>query len=94
MEGIQYWYSTECHLWVEHTAEVDSEETLDSDEDGYPLLPENVLELRLDRRKAVLRQFMAVARRLYCSDIVLSSMLNNLPRLPQTSWTYTMEWNC
>jgi hypothetical protein len=52
-------------IFVEHTEEADSEETLDSDEDGYPLLPENVLELRLDRRKAVMRQFMGAARRAY-----------------------------
>ena len=55
--------STEISILSEHTEEADSEETLDSDEDGYPLLPENVLELRLNRRKAVLRQFMASARR-------------------------------
>ena len=55
--------STEISIFAEHTEEADSEERLDSDEDGYPLLPENVLELRLNRRKAVLRQFMAAGRR-------------------------------
>jgi hypothetical protein len=55
--------STEISIFAEHTEEADSEERLDSDEDGYPLLPENVLELRLNHRKAVLRQFMAAGRR-------------------------------
>ena len=55
--------STEISIFSEHTEEAYSEETLDSDEDGYPLLPENVLELRLNRRKAGLRRFMASARR-------------------------------
>jgi len=57
------WYPLKLAFFSEHTEEADSEETLDSDEDGYPLLPENVLELCLNRRKAVLRRFMASARR-------------------------------
>jgi hypothetical protein len=64
--------STEIGMFVEHTAKADSEEILDYDEDGYPILPENVLELRLDRRKAVLRQFMAAARSAYHSHITLN----------------------
>ena len=76
--------------------EADSEENLDSDEDGYPLLPENVLELRLNRRKAVLRQFTAAARRMYCSYIVLNSVLNNLhtdfyKNTGRTPWTGIAE---
>ena len=64
--------STKIGMFVEHTAEADSEEILDYDEDGYPILPENVLELRLDRRKAVLRQFMAAARSVYHSHITFN----------------------
>lgn len=48
----------------EQSEEADNEETIESDEDGYPLLPENVFDLRLSRRKGVLRRFMAAARRL------------------------------
>ena len=58
---------TEISIGSEHTEEADSEEMLESDEDGYPLLPEDVLELRLNRRKAILRQFVAAARRVYHS---------------------------
>jgi hypothetical protein len=62
---------------------VDSEETLESDEDGYPLLPGNVLELRLSRRKAVMRQFMGAAKRKYMFNItpnhIASLFLCRLP---------------
>lgn len=60
---------TDFGVFAEHAEEADSEETLESDEDGYPLLPGNVLELRLSHRKAVMRQFMGAARRLYISFI-------------------------
>ena len=56
-------------IFAEHTEEADSEETLESDEDGYPLLLGNVLELHLSRRKAVMRQFMGAARRKYMFNI-------------------------
>jgi hypothetical protein len=49
--------------YAETTEEADSEEALEFDDEGYPQLPENILELRLHRRKAILRQFMAAARR-------------------------------
>ena len=58
---------TEISICSEHTEEADSEETLESDEDGYPLLLEDMLELRLNCRKAILRQFVAAARRVYHS---------------------------
>jgi hypothetical protein len=60
---------TDIGIFAERTEEADSEETLESDEDGYPLLPANVLELRLSRKKAVMRQFMGAARRLYIFNI-------------------------
>jgi len=54
------------------------------------------LELRLNRRKAVLRQFTAAARRMYCSYIVLNSVLNNLhtdfyKNTGRTPWTGIAE---
>jgi hypothetical protein len=49
--------------YVESAEEADSQEALDYDDEQYPQLPGNVLELRLHRRKAILRQFMAAARR-------------------------------
>ena len=52
---------------TESAEEADSEEALDFDEKQYPQLPDNVLELRLDCRKAILRLFVAAARRKYNS---------------------------
>jgi hypothetical protein len=37
--------------FAENTEEADSEETLESDKDGYPLLTGNMLELRLSHQK-------------------------------------------
>jgi len=51
--------------YLESTEEADSQEALDFDDDQYPLLPGNVIELRLHRRKAFLRLFMAAARRTF-----------------------------
>jgi hypothetical protein len=36
----------------------DTDESLDVDDKGYPLLPDEVLGLRLRRKKAIMRQFM------------------------------------
>jgi hypothetical protein len=49
--------------YLESTEEADSQEALEFNNDDYPQLPENVMELRLHRRKAFLRLFMAAARR-------------------------------
>jgi hypothetical protein len=49
----------------ENTEEADSHEALEFDDEQYPRLPENVLELRLNRRKAFLRQFVGAVRRRY-----------------------------
>jgi hypothetical protein len=43
--------------------EADNQEALDFDEKQYPQLPDNVLDMRLHRRKAILRLFMAATRR-------------------------------
>jgi hypothetical protein len=50
---------------VARLADGDNEETLDLDEEQYPRLPENVLGFRLNRRKAILRLYMAAVRRSY-----------------------------
>jgi hypothetical protein len=47
-----------------------TEETLELDDKGYPRLPEDVLSLRLSRKKAITRQFVAAARRMYHSGIL------------------------
>jgi hypothetical protein len=74
VRGHGLFISGNFNLVAENNEKADSEETLESDEDGYPLLPENVVELRLSRRKAVLRRFMAAARRLYCSHVTLNDV--------------------
>ena len=50
---------------AESAEEADSQEQLEFDDKQYPQLPDNVLEMRLHRRKAILRQFMAAVRRMY-----------------------------
>ena len=47
---------------AENTEEADSKEALEFDEEAYPILPDNVLDFGLHRRKGVLRQFMAATR--------------------------------
>lgn len=44
----------------------DTDESLDVDDKGYPLLPDDVLGLRLRRKKAIMRQFMSAVRRTCC----------------------------
>ena len=58
-----------CHL--ESVEEADNNEALELDDEEYPLLPENVLELRLHRRKAILRQYMAAMMRTYSALPIL-----------------------
>jgi len=57
--------------YLETAEEADSLEALEFDDEQYPQLPENVLELRLHRRKAILRQFMAAARSMYYYNYIL-----------------------
>jgi hypothetical protein len=52
--------------WIDNTEKEDSEVSIELDEENYPMLPDNILELRLARRKAILRQFMAASRCMYC----------------------------
>ena len=54
---------------VARVADGDNEETLDFDEAEYPRLPENVLGFRLNRRKAILRLYMATVRCSYHTKI-------------------------
>jgi len=58
--------------YVENTEEADSKEALEFDEKEYPYLPGNVLELRLGRKKAIIRLFMAAARCVYFVEVTLS----------------------
>src|ERR1700733_14964098 len=54
-----------CEYCSETAEEADSHEPLEFDDERYPKLPENVLELRHRPRKAILRQYMAAVRRMY-----------------------------
>ena len=62
--------ATNTLLPSETAEEADSHEALEVDDEYYPQLPTNILELRLHRRKAVLRQFMAAARRMWHSYLI------------------------
>src|SRR6266481_8197711 len=57
-----------CDYCSEAAEEADSHEALEFDDEGYPILPANVLELRHRPRKAILRQFMAAVRRMYHTE--------------------------
>jgi hypothetical protein len=57
--------ATNTSLPSEAAEEADSHEALEVDDEYYPQLPANVLQLRLRRRKVVVRQFMAAARRMF-----------------------------
>lgn len=59
-------------LYLETAEEADSLEALEFDDEQYPQLPESVLEFRLHRRKAILRQFMAAVRSMYYYNSILS----------------------
>ena len=52
-------------LYLETTKEADSIKALEFDEEGYPCLPENVMELQFHHRKAILRQYMAAVKHKY-----------------------------
>ena len=56
--------STNIFFCAENMEEADSKEALEFDGDAYPILPDNVLELQLHRRKGILRQFMGATRRM------------------------------
>lgn len=44
----------------------DTDESLEVDEKGYPILPDDVLDERLLRKKAIMRQYMDSVRSMYC----------------------------
>lgn len=44
----------------------DKDESLEVDEKGYPILPDDVLDERLLRKKAIVRQYMDSVRGMYC----------------------------
>lgn len=47
----------------------DADETLEINDNGYPLLPDDILSLRLHRKKAIIRLFMGAVRRMYYSQL-------------------------
>ena len=53
-----------------------NDEILELDDDGYPLLPEDVMDLRLSRKKAILRQFMGAVRRKFVPVPTRCQVLN------------------
>ena len=57
------------------TEEADSHEQLEYDDEQYPQLPRNVLDLRLYRRKAILRQYMFAVRRMSSISADLNSSI-------------------
>ena len=50
---------------LEAAEDADDQEELTLDDDQYPQLPDTISNLSLRRRKAILRQFVAKARRMY-----------------------------
>jgi hypothetical protein len=58
-----------CQLLIYYVdkEETEHDETLELDNDGYPRLPDNVMDLRLSRKKAVIRRFMGAVRRMEIS---------------------------
>jgi hypothetical protein len=71
-------FPTNTPLYLANTEEEDSHEALEFDDEQYPQLPENVLELRLNRRKGILRQFMAAVRRMYYHHYIYIAPLNSI----------------
>jgi hypothetical protein len=83
---------------VEAAEEVDSKEVLEFDEEQYPQLLENIMELCLHHKKTFLRQFMAAARCMYYSDMPVYSWHSNntigfykLTLTGHTPWTDIAE---
>ncbi len=60
----------------ESAEEADHNEALELDDEQYPILPEDLLEYGLHRRKAVLRQYMAATRCMFYSDLFYIAMYN------------------
>lgn len=78
-------------MHLETAEEADSLEALDFDDEQYPQLPDNVLDLRLYRRKAVLRQFMAAARSMYHHSHILYG-ISKLNRTEYYQLTGRIPW--
>jgi hypothetical protein len=83
------------YSFIEHAEAADSEEKLDFDDAGYPRLPDNILGLRLHRRKAILRQFMATVRRRYhFYSITMCVVIILWDRILQAQWSHSMVRYC
>lgn len=72
--------------YLDSAEEADSWEALEFDDEQYPQLPENVGNLRLHRRKAVLRQYVAAARRMYHFRTYFTFSLLTIIIQDSTSW--------
>jgi hypothetical protein len=68
-----------CDYCAETAEEADSHEALDFDDEQYPRLPDSVLEFRLHRRRAIVRQFMAAVRRMYYTKHTLMLTADHHP---------------
>jgi hypothetical protein len=68
-----------CDYCVETAEEADSHEALEFDKEQYPHLLENVLELRLHRHRAFLRQFMAAVMCMYYAKHTLMLTSDHYP---------------
>jgi hypothetical protein len=66
MPSMYSWCPTNCIAALEREDVTHEQDTLDLDDEGYPQLPEDVLSLRLSRKKGITRQFVAATRRMYC----------------------------
>jgi len=77
---------------AESAEEADSQEALEFDDRQYPRLPDNVLELRLHRRKAILRQFMAATRRM-CYLILFQMTCTKYQHTGFYQLTGRIPWN-
>jgi len=72
--------------YLDSAEEADSREALEFDDEQYPQLPENVGNLRLHRRKAVLRQYVAATRRMYHFRTYFTFSLLTIIIQDSTSW--------
>ena len=66
------------------------EDDLAEGDDGYPLLPDDVMNLQLDNKKRVLRKYMAAARSMDNEQLLSDSMLTHVYRFSQVYWSYTV----
>jgi hypothetical protein len=76
---IFLWYIAADRLTnpLEREDTENSDAIIEHNEAGYPLIPDDALELRLSRKKVILRQYMGSARRMFISIQATCQLLNN-----------------